>query len=89
MKKKINAHRQLHLLTAEDRRLCPEEASSPQSQQEMDTLIANGVRRHQQLQEAFDRELFGAQDQDKLATLLSEKQLLQQRLQEHGIRVRT
>ena len=87
MKKKINAHRQLHLLTAEDRRLCPEEASSPQSQQEMDTLIANGVRRYQQLQEAFDRELFGAQD--KLATLLSEKQLLQQRLQEHGIRVRT
>ncbi len=47
MKKKINAHRQLHLLTAEDRRLSPEKASSPQSQQEMDTLTANGVRRYQ------------------------------------------
>lgn len=80
MKKETKAHRGLHLVTAEER--------PTGSQPDVDSLIASGVRRYQQVQQEFDRELFGNQDQEKMAALLSEKHLLRERLNSYGVHVR-
>ncbi len=58
------------------------------SQQELDSLIAEGIRTYQQLQQEFDRELFGGKDLEKLATLLPQIQMLRARLQAYGVHVR-
>ena len=93
--KKTKVHRAMHLVTAEEASMItqPEATtitqpeSSPGSQQEIDTLIANGVRRYRELQTELDGELFGAQDHDKLAVLFRQVQLLRERLASHGVHV--
>jgi len=82
MRKKIKAQQQLHLVTTGDR-----PAGAPQEQEE-DSWIADGIRRYQQVQQEFDQELFGNQDYEKMNALLSEKQLLRERLNSHGVHVR-
>jgi len=82
MRKKTKAQQQLHLVTTEDR-----PAGAPQEQEE-DSWIANGIRRYQQVQQEFDQELFGNQDYEKMGALLSEKQLLRERLNSRGVHVR-
>ncbi len=73
----------LHLVSPSDQPAPP----SP-SQQELDSLIAEGIRTYQQLQQEFDRELFGGKDLEKLATLLPQIQMLRARLQAYGVHVR-
>jgi hypothetical protein len=86
--KKTNAHRNLHLVTAEEKEMRAQQQPSTSSQQELDRVIASGVRRYQELQQAFDRELFGDQDMEKIGEILPELQLLRQRLASYGIHVR-
>ncbi len=64
----------------------PEPPSPPQ--QELDSLIADGIRTYQKLQQEFDRELFGGKDLDKIATLLPQLQMVRARLEAYGVRVR-
>jgi hypothetical protein len=85
--KKTKAHRGLHLVTAEEAAARCQQDPKPSSQQERDSLIANGMRRYQELQAEVDRELFGTQDRDKLAVLLPDLQLLRQRLASYGVHV--
>jgi hypothetical protein len=110
MKKKRSCHG-LHLITPEEAAsirqqaaaaaeaaplLAHEQERSPASDQKLDPLIATGVRRYQQLQQEFDRELFRLKDGDRfdtqeidhIAALLSELQLLAQRLARYGVQVR-
>ena len=53
----------------------------------MDKLIAEGVRRYEQLQQQFYGEMAGNRDLQKLEVLLPEMQLLRQRLASYGVRV--
>ena len=93
--KKTKAQRGLHLVTAEEASFIAQQDAStnvqpelaPGSQQELDTLIANGLRRFQQVQAELDRELFGDQNHEKLAALFPELRLLRERLAHYGIRV--
>ena len=95
MKGKTKAHRGLHVVTTKEASMItqPETTtttqpeSSPGSQQEIDSLIANGVRRYRELQTELDGELFGAQDHDKLAVLFRQVHLLRERLASHGVHV--
>jgi hypothetical protein len=82
MKQKTKAHRALHPVTREDR------LTGAPKEQEEDSLIADGIRRYQQVQQEFDQELFGNQDYEKMEALLSEKQLLRERLNSYGVNVR-
>ena len=95
--KKTRPRRGLHLVTAEEAARIAEQAvpdvaepePEPASQQELDTLIANGIRRYQQLQQEFDRALFAEeQDTDKITEVLPELQLLRTRLASYGIHLR-
>ena len=94
--KKTRPRRGLHLVTAEEAARIAEQAErsvepepEPASQQELDSLIANGMRRYQQLQQEFDRALFAEkQDTDKISALLPELQLLRSRLANYGIHLR-
>jgi hypothetical protein len=70
----------LHLVKAED--------PSAASQQEKDTLIAQGVLRYQELQAEVDRALFASpQDEETLAVVMPQMQALRERLAAHGVRV--
>ncbi len=76
----------LHLVQPSEQ---PKEAQTPTpSQQELDSLIAEGIRTYQKLQEEFDRELFAGRDLEKIATLLPQLQMLRARLEAYGVRVR-
>ena len=95
--KKAKARHGLHLITSEEAAANARQAASsvaelepePASQQELDTFIANGIRRYQQLQQEFDRALFAEhQDVDQISVLLPELQLLRQRLASYGIHLR-
>lgn len=80
MKKQNKACRGMDLVTAEEK--------PTSSQPGVDRLIANGMRRYQELQREFDRELFGKKDLQKLAEILPELQLLRERLSSYGVHVR-
>jgi len=59
------------------------------TQQELDSLIAEGVRSYQQLQQEFDAELFSpTPDPDVLGPLIARKNLVRERLASYGVRVR-
>ena len=78
--KETESRRALHLVKATE--------PAAASQQEMDSLIANGVRRYQELQQEVDHELFAEhRDLEKLAVLLPELQLIRQRLASYGVNV--
>ena len=87
MKAKTNTHRRLHLVTAEAASIT-EQKPPASDQQEVDSFIANGIRRCQELQQAFDRELFGSRDLEKIGEILPELQMLRERLEAYGIYVR-
>lgn len=92
MKLKRKPHAGLHLVTAEEAASLavaaePTPCAEP-AEQEMDAWLAQGIRRYRELQKEVDRELFGDQDQEKLIALLPELQLLRERLNAYGIRVR-
>ena len=98
IKPKAKARRGLHLVTPDEAALIaqqdgsiqpePEPEPEPASQQELDTLIANGVRRYQQLQQEFAHQLFGKQDPEKMCAILPEMQLLRERLSRYGVHLR-
>ena len=96
IKPKAKARRGLHLVTPDEAALMaqpdgsiqPEPEPEPASQQELDTLIANGVRRYQQLRQEFDHQLFGDQDPEKMCAIMPEMQLLRERLSRYGVHLR-
>ena len=107
--KKKQSRRGLHLVTpeeaaairqqaataAETASLLADKQESPASDPETDPLIASGIRRYQELQQKFDRELFRLKDTqldpddvDYIGSVLSELQLLRERLAHYGVHVR-
>ena len=71
----------LHLVQAEE--------PSPNSQQEKEAFIAQGVLRYQELQAEMDRALFAKpQDIETLAAVMPKLQTLRERLASYGVRVR-
>ena len=68
--------------------LVKDEEPSAESQQERDTLIAQGVLRYQELQAQVDRALFAIPpDEETLAVMMPQMQALRERLAAHGVRV--
>jgi hypothetical protein len=73
-------NRNLHLVQAKE--------PSTTSQQQMDSMIAEGVLRYQELQSEMDRALFAKpQDVETLAVVMPKMQLLKERLASYGVRV--
>lgn len=78
--KKTQSTRGLHLVVATE--------PSTTSQQEKDTLIAQGVLRYQELQAEVDRALFAIPpDEETLVVVMPQMQALRERLAAHGVRV--
>jgi hypothetical protein len=88
MRKKSKAQQQLHLVTAEEASAFSQTELSPVAPSDEDAFLGDGIRRYQELQRAFDEELFGKKDLQKLAEILPELQLVRERLAAHGVRVR-
>lgn len=78
MKQSSEGSRGLHLVTREE---------SLAGLQE-DNLVAQGVQRYQELQARMDRALFSQpQDVETIGEILSEMNLLRERLRSYGVRI--
>jgi hypothetical protein len=92
--KKTKAHGGLHLVGPEEAARIAKQAKprvaepEPASAQQLDSLIANGIRRYQQLQQEFDRELFGERNLENIEIILPELHLLRERLASYGVHVK-
>ena len=85
--KNTNAHRGLHLVTAEEAAVV---AQQPQqgTPAESNAFVAAGVQRYQELEEELAREVLGKQDEERMAVLRMEKKMLRKCLALYGVRVR-